>query len=179
MIKQRSWGDCGVVALLNAFQDCDIKKYSGPGGYEAMVSNLNGRDYGITIQELSSIILEHGLIPVHIPLEGFAKESGIANAKTSTIDPKDGLFENWSKAIYQVKTKSGLLHFVYFDGHNIWDGSQHSPVYPKFSDYESIIDAVFLIPGAKYHGRLGSIIARDGEKPILTRSDAKVNNTED
>lgn len=150
MIKQRSWGDCGVVALLNALQDNGVTFYNGPGGYESMVSNLNGRDYGITIQEVSSVILELGLVPVHIPLDGFAKESGIANAKASTIDPKDGLFKNWSKAIYQVKTKSGLLHFVYFDGYRIWDGSQNSPVYPKFSDYESVIDAVFILPGTPY-----------------------------
>lgn len=150
MQKQRSWGDCGVVALLNAIQDNGISYYNRPGGYEEMVSNLNNRDCGITIQEVCSILYEHGFLPVHIPLKGFASASGIENAKTSSVDPKDGLFGQWSKAIYQVKTKSGLLHFIYFDGSLIWDGSTGSPVYPKFSDYETIVDVVYILPNTPF-----------------------------
>lgn len=146
MFKQRSWGDCGVVALLNSIQDNGISFYSRPGGYEEMILNLNGRDCGITIQEICSILYEHGFLPVHIPLEGFASASGIANAKSSFIDIKEGLFRQWSKAIYQVRTKSGSLHFIYFDGCMIWDGSTNSPVHPKFGDYESVVDAVYILP---------------------------------
>lgn len=150
MFKQRSWGDCGVVALLNSIQDNGISFYSRPGGYEEMILNLNGRDCGITIQEICSILYEHGFLPVHIPLEGFASASGIANAKSSLIDMKEGLFRQWSKAIYQVKTKSGTLHFIYFDGCMIWDGATNSPVHPRFSDYESVIDAVYILPNTPF-----------------------------
>lgn len=146
MFKQRSWGDCGVVALLNAIQDNGISFYSRPGGYEEMILNLNGRDCGITIQEICSILYEHGFLPVHIPLEGFASASGIQNAKSSSIDMDKGLFNQWTTAIYQVRTKSGLLHFIYFDGCMIWDGSTNSPVHPKFSDYDSVVDAVYILP---------------------------------
>lgn len=150
MFKQRSWGDCGVVALLNAIQDNGISFYNRPGGYEDMVSSLNNRDCGITIQEICSILYEHGFLPVHIPLEGFAAASGIANAKSSSVDVKEGLFGQWSKAIYQVKTKSGTLHFIYFDGYLIWDGATNSSVYPRFSDYESVIDAVYILPNTPF-----------------------------
>lgn len=150
MIKQRSWGDCGVVALLNAIQDNGISFYSRPGGYEEMILNLNGRDCGITIQEICSILYEHGFLPIHIPLEGFASASGIENAKSSSIDMKEGLFNQWAKAIYQVRTKSGTLHFVYFDGCLIWDGATNSPAYPRLSDYESVIDAVYILPNIPF-----------------------------
>lgn len=150
MFKQRSWGDCGVVALLNAIQENGISFYNRPGGYEEMILNLNGRDCGITIQEICSILYEHGFLPVHIPLEGFASASGIKNAKSSRLDMKAGLFNQWAKAIYQVKTKSGTLHFIYFDGYMIWDGATNSPVHPKFSDYESVIDAVYILPNTPF-----------------------------
>lgn len=150
MFKQRSWGDCGVVALLNAIQDNGISFYSRPGGYEEMILNLNGRDCGITIQEICSILYEHGFLPVHIPLEGFASASGIESAKSSSIDMERGLFNQWDKAIYQVRTKSGTLHFIYCDGSLIWDGATNSPAYPKLSDYESVIDAVYILPNTPF-----------------------------
>lgn len=150
MFKQRSWGDCGVVALLNAIQDNGISFYSRPGGYEDMVSNLNNRDCGITIQEICSILYEHGFLPVHLPLEGFASACGIENAKSSFVDIDAGLFNQWNKAIYQVRTKSGTLHFIYCDGSLIWDGATNSPAYPRLSDYESVIDAVYILPNTPF-----------------------------
>lgn len=151
MNKQRSWGDCGVVALLNALQDNGVTFYNGPGGYENMVSHLNDRDCGITIQEVCAALFQHGFLPVHLPLDGFGVASGIHDAATCKFEfLKDTFFKEWPKAIYQVKSKSGVLHFVYFDGDYIWDGAPNSPVYPKFSDYESIIDVVYILPNTPF-----------------------------
>lgn len=151
MIKQRSWGDCGVVALLNAIQDNGISYYNRPGGYEDMVSNLNGRDCGITIQEVCAVLFQHGFLPVHLPLDGFGVASGIHDAATCKVKHlKDTFFKDWPKAIYQVKSRSGLLHFVYFDGDLIWDGAPNAPVYPEFSDYEDIIDVVYVLPNTPF-----------------------------
>ena len=150
MIKQRSWGDCGVATLLNAIGDNGIDYYRTALGYECMVASLNGRDCGITMQEICSVLYDHGFLPVHIPLEGFVSASGIAKAKTSSIDIKAGLYNQWPKAIYQVKTKSGVMHFIYFDGCMIWDSSPGSPSKPRFSDYESIIDVVYILPNTPF-----------------------------
>ena len=150
MIKQRSWGDCGVATLLNAIGDNGIDYYRTALGYECMVASLNGRDCGITMQEICSVLYDHGFLPVHIPLEGFVSASGIAKAKTSSIDIKAGLYNQWPKAIYQVKTKSGVMHYIYFDGSMIWDSSPGSPSRPRFSDYESIIDVVYILPNTPF-----------------------------
>lgn len=151
MNKQRSWGDCGVVALLNAFQDNGITFYNGPHGYECMVANLNGRDHGVSIQEVCAVVFGHGFLPVHLPLDGFAAASGIKDAATCRFEfLKDTFFKEWPKAIYQVKSKSGVLHFVYFDGCSIWDGALNAPVYPEFSDYDSIVDVVYLLPNTPF-----------------------------
>ncbi|WP_145128065.1 hypothetical protein [Pseudomonas sp. URMO17WK12:I11] len=151
MQKQRSWGDCGVVALLNALQDNGVNFYQGPGGYENLVSQLNGRDCGITIQEVCAALFQHGFLPVHLPLDGFGVASGIGDAATCKVKHlEDTFFRDWPKAIYQVKSKSGLLHFVYFDGDLIWDGAPSAPVYPEFSDYESIIDVVYVLPNTPF-----------------------------
>lgn len=150
MVKQRSWGDCGVATLLNAIGDNGIDYYRTALGYECMVASLNGRDCGITMQEICSVLYDHGFLPVHIPLEGFVSASGIAKAKTSSIDIKAGLYNQWPKAIYQVKTKSGVMHFIYFDGCMIWDSSPGSPSKPRFSDYESVIDVVYILPNTPF-----------------------------
>lgn len=151
MIKQRSWGDCGVVALLNAFQNNGISFYNRPGGYEDMVSTLNGRDHGITIQEVCAVLFEHGFLPVHLPLDGFAVASGIENVKSCRLKTvNDSFMSDWPKAIYQVKTLSGMLHYIYFDGSLIWDGAVNSPIYPSFSDYASVVDVVYLLPNTPF-----------------------------
>ena len=97
------------------------------------------------------VVFGHGFLPVHLPLDGFAAASGIKDAATCRFEfLKDTFFKEWPKAIYQVKSKSGVLHFVYFDGCSIWDGALNAPVYPEFSDYDSIVDVVYLLPNTPF-----------------------------
>ncbi len=148
MIKQRSWGDCGVATLLNAVCSKGNEYFSWPGGYERMVELLNGRSTGLTIQEICAAVFELGYVPMYVPLEGFVLASGIANAYThdSAVMLNYTICLKEMPAIFQVKTKSGLLHFVYFDGFQIWDPAHNVIEEKKFSDYEDIIDVVYLLP---------------------------------
>lgn len=144
MIKQRSWGDCGVATLLNALIDNGVSEFSGPDGYDKMV-DLLGRDSGITIQEVCAVLYTNGLVPVYLPLDGFAAESGIHSAFTidqSTLTP--GIDQ--PKCIVQVKTKSGLLHMLYCDGEHALDPAVNVSEPQYLGDYESIVDAVFILP---------------------------------
>lgn len=144
MIKQRSWGDCGVATLLNALNDNGVSDFSGPDGYDKMVALL-GRDSGITIQEVCAVLYSNGLVPVYLPLNGFAVESGIRSAFTidqSTLNP--GI--DHPKCIVQVKTKSGLLHMLYCDGDSAWDPAVNAREPEYLGDYEAIVDAVFILP---------------------------------
>lgn len=157
MIKQRSWGDCGVAALANSI------RFSP--SYEAALEMLGGRDCGITMQEICSAIYDKGnALPLYLPLDGFGAEANISNARTSDFKETLGKFKahNGNKrAILQVKTKSGMLHFIYFDGENIHDPSPSAPPSPDFSNYESVIDGVFLLD--IYHSG-GMISSKSGEK---------------
>lgn len=140
MIKQRSWGDCGVAALANS-----IRFFPS---YEEALEMLGGRDCGITMQELCSAIYERGhAIPMYLPLAGFGSEANISNAKTSSLEEilrKSKVYSDNRRAILQVKTKSGILHFIYYDGKSIYDPSPSAPDNPDLSYYESVIDGVFL-----------------------------------
>lgn len=148
MQKQRSWGDCGVATLLNAVADNGFTYFNGPGGYERLVELFEGRNSGITIQEVSATLFFCGFTPLYLPLNGFRTESGITNAHVICTDIIDYAMKG-EKAVFQVKTKSGLLHLVYFDGRNVWDPSPNSCESPKLSDYECIVDAVFFKPSKK------------------------------
>ncbi len=143
MIKQRSWGDCGIATLINAVSDNRFTYFNGPGGYERLVELFEGRNSGITIQEVSATLFFCGFTPLYLPLSGFRTESGISNAHVIHTEIMDYAMKG-EKAVLQVKTKSGLLHLVYFDGRNIWDPSPNSGEHPVLSDYESIVDAVFF-----------------------------------
>ncbi|MFJ2712965.1 hypothetical protein ACIOZM_19020 [Pseudomonas sp. NPDC087346] len=138
MIKQKSWGDCGVAVLANAM--CDT--------YENTLKRLNGRDTGLTMQEMCAAILgKFNSIPIYVPLIGFNLESGIHDACTLTFDAahKNIMSVQGRRAIYQVKTKSGMLHFIYFDGQKLFDPSTRAPENPVFSDYVYVVDAIFLL----------------------------------
>ncbi len=150
MIKQRSWGDCGIAVLMNAFIDNGKDRFTKPGAYEELLYSL-GRDNGITMQELCAQLFDHGFLPVYLPLDGFGEASGIKDVRTLSAGlVRDVYIKRFQKAIYQVKMKSGLLHFVYFDGEMIWDSLKDSPVHPTFDDYEAIVDMVFLFPRAPF-----------------------------
>ena len=151
MHKQRSWGDCGITSLLNAVSDNGVTYFNGPGGYERMLELMNGRDKGLTIQEISGALFFLGFCPIYLPLEGFKSESGVTGAYThdSVSLRLQSPTMNGLPAIYQVKTKSGLLHFIYFDGSFIWDSSPNSPECPGFNDYQSIVDVVYILPANK------------------------------
>ncbi|MBK5417713.1 hypothetical protein [Pseudomonas sp. TH31] len=169
MIKQRSWGDCGVVTLINALNDNGMTFFNGPLGYEQMVALLNDRDSGLTIQEVSAVLFFTGFHPTYLPLEGFQAASGIKNAYViGNSALQYGL--KGEKAIFQVKTKSGLLHLVYFDGSFIWDPSVNAPEHPGFEDYEAIVDAVFFKPTAsrKKHNREEFIRVLTSKSKLLT-----------
>lgn len=161
MIKQRSWGDCGVAALANS-----IILFPS---YEAALEMLGGRDCGITMQEICSAIFEKGdSIPLYLPLDGFGAEANISNARTSDFEEilrKSKAHNENRRAILQVKTKHGMLHFIYFDGKNIHDPSPSAPETPDFSNYESVIDGVFLID--KYYG--GGMIPMKSNETIAAQ----------
>lgn len=147
MNKQRTYGDCGVATLLNALRDNGETYFEGPGGYERLIDAI-GRQNGLSIQEIQAFLFMHSnKLPVYIPFEGFKKASGIADAFTSGAHNPHEFNTDISsqKAILQVMTKSGILHFVYYDGDFVWDPSQSARDYPDFSDYEYIVDAVLLL----------------------------------
>jgi len=155
MIKQRSWGDCGIAAFMNALFDDGQHYHIRPGGYEEIV-DLFGRDHGITIQELCAALFEYNFLPVHLPLEGFADASGIQGAKCLSAEYLcHSYLGQYHKAIYQVKTKSGVLHYIYHDGCMIWDSLPNSPAYPNWDDYEAVVDVVYLLPNISLRKNVG------------------------
>ncbi|MGR6496926.1 hypothetical protein IYR97_07965 [Pseudomonas fulva] len=164
MIKQRSWGDCGVAALANSI------RFSP--SYEVALEMLGGRDCGITMQEICSAIYEkRDAIPLYLPLDGFGAEANISNAKTSDfkgILRKSIIHGEDRRAILQVKTKSGMLHFIYFDGKKIHDPSPSAPDKLDFSNYESVIDGVFLLDVYHTGGSLSGIPRDDAPQIINT-----------
>jgi len=121
MIKQRSWGDCGIAALSNALA-MQVTP-TGPSArifqdiYDYVLETI-GRDSGVTIQEICSVLHARGYLPVYIPFEGFQDVSGINGPEFRKVQELSELFH---PAIVQVKTSSGSLHFVYFDGHVVHD----------------------------------------------------------
>lgn len=167
MQKQRSWGDCGIATLLNAVADNGFTYFNGPGGYERLVDLFEGRNSGITIQEVSATLFFCGFIPLYLPLNGFRNESGITDAHVINTDIMDAAMKG-KKAVFQVKTKSGLLHLIYFDGKNIHDPSPSAPDNPDFSNYKSVIDGVFLFDkyyaGGIVHGRPSMSSSKPTEK---------------
>lgn len=116
--------------------------------YEEASALLIGRSSGITIQELCAAIFERRCaLPMYVPLEGFSSASGISNAMTLTREYVSKRISTGSEnrsAIFQVKTRSGTLHFIYYSGVKIFDPSPDSPENPEFTDYDCLVDGIFL-----------------------------------
>ncbi|MDD2005069.1 hypothetical protein [Pseudomonas putida] len=147
MIKQRSWGDCGIATLANAAADNGVEYFKAPFGYELMSELFEGRKSGMTIQEVSSVLYFLGFRPMYLPFEGFRAASGIKESFVTDDEARGCLVKRGEKAILQVKTESGMLHLVYFDGRTVWDPSPSSDaLVQKLEDYEAIVDGVFFKP---------------------------------
>ncbi len=145
MIKQRSWCDCGIATLANAAADNGVEYFKAPFGYELMAEHFSERNRGMSIQEVSSFLYSLGFRPMYLSFDGFKDASGIKESFVIDNEARDCLFERGEKAILQVKTKSGMLHLVYFDGRTVWDPSPNSDaLVQKLEDYEAIVDGVFF-----------------------------------
>ncbi|MEJ3588781.1 MULTISPECIES: hypothetical protein [Pseudomonas] len=157
MIKQRSWGDCGVAALAGALTMQINPHGASPEMFDDIydyVEEALGRNNGLTIQEVCSVLHDRGYLPVYIPFAAFHEVSelnGKAYQKTSKLS------DLFHPAIVQVKTASGMLHFVYFDGNVVHDPSAAVLNPMKLSDY-TLVDAVFIYD--KSHVWESSVAAR-------------------
>lgn len=144
MIKQKTAGDCGVAALANAITmhnnitEPSLRLFEIE--YEAIEAKF-GRNSGITMQEVCSVIFDNGYLPVYVPLEGFHRESGING---NAYQDAEEILTRGHPAILQVKTNSGLLHFVYFDGEKVHDPANSVVGTRQRSDYV-LVDAVLII----------------------------------
>jgi hypothetical protein len=160
MIKQKTAGDCGVAALANAITMHHNTNEPSPrlfeNEYETIERKL-GRNSGITIQEVCSVIFDNGYLPVYVPFLGFHLESGVHG---NAYQDAEEVLERGQPAILQVKTGSGLLHFVYFDGKVIHDPSVNVEGVKGVADY-TLVDAVLIVDqsdtrsmavGVRYHG---------------------------
>lgn len=143
MIKQRSWGDCGLAAVTNALtmqaNPYNPSQLMFDQMYDALEKTV-GRNEGLTMQEVCSILHESGFLPVYIPFRAFQEVSGLNGG---AFQDERELSELFHPAIVQVKTASDVLHFVYFDGHAVHDPSIYVPKPVKLSDY-TLVDAVFI-----------------------------------
>lgn len=156
MIKQKTAGDCGVAALANAITMHYNTNEPSPRlfeiEYEAIERKL-GRNSGITIQEVCAVIFDNGYLPVYVPFLGFHRESGVHG---TAYQEAGEVLTRGQTAILQVKTASGLLHFVYFDGKVIHDPSVSVEGVKCVDDY-TLVDAVLIFDKSIKYYRGGLI----------------------
>lgn len=140
-IRQKTATDCGIATLANALNISYEKALQSYSPAHAKT--------GVTIQETCAVLHAHGYLPIYLPMPGFRTISNIPNCQTATPFELKNTPLHQAPAILQVLS-NGVVHQVFFDGKHIIDPSPSASNPRQLSDYEALIDLVFVLKPTQF-----------------------------